>query len=306
MPDISPDEVNRHSRMPRALHYEAAAELLRGEDEAFLRNYPFAVAPAVDDRPFFFHFFTWEQTPEVLATLGRTWQPFGGSGYFVLLAMLALVLLFSGGLIVLPMLLAGKQRQLDRTGAYASRLRVMLYFGLIGLAFLLVEIPLIQQWILLLGHPVYAFTGVVLTLLVFSSAGSLLSRQPSVRGPLAFGALVALAVLTPFATAWYVELALGWPAVPRAVGAALLLAPLAVLMGMPFPRGLAWLEGAASWMAPWAWAVNGCASVVSGVVAAILALSYGFTFVLLIGAACYAGAWAALPRVVGRGKPTGV
>ena len=92
------------------------------------------------------------------------------------------------------------------------------------------------------------------------------------------------------------DLALGWPLMPRAAGAVLLLAPLAVLMGMPFPRGLAWLEGAGPWLAPWAWAVNGCASVISGVIAAILALSYGFTAVLLAGAACYAGAWIAAPR----------
>ena len=295
-PDISPDEVNRHSRMPQPLHHEAAAELLRGDRQAFFRDYPFAIEPATDDRPFFFHFFTWEQTPEVLATLGRTWQPFGGSGYFILLAMLALVLLLSGGLIVLPLLLTSRQRRPDQDGGNAPRLRVMAYFGLIGLAFLLVEIPLIQQWILLLGHPVYAFTAVVLALLVFSSVGSILSRRAWAQSSLAFGALVALAVVTPFATAQYVDAALGWPLVPRAAGAALLLAPLAILMGIPFPRGLAWLEGSASWLAPWAWAVNGCASVVSGVVAAILALSYGFTVVLLIGAACYAGAWAALPK----------
>lgn len=296
-PDISPEEVNRHNRMPQPLHFEAAAELLGGDAQAFLRSYPFAIAPATDDRPFFFHFFTWEQTPEVMATLGRTWQPFGGSGYFILLAMLALVLVLSAGLIVLPLLFARSMRRPEPSAAPVPRMRVVLYFGLIGLAFLLVEIPLIQQWILLLGHPIYAFTAVVLTLLIFSSAGSLLSRRSWAQSRLAFGALVALAVATPFATAQFVDLALGWPALMRAGGAALLLAPLGVVMGMPFPRGLAWLESAAPWLAPWAWAVNGCASVISGVLAAILALSYGFTVVLLIGAACYAGAWAALPAV---------
>jgi hypothetical protein len=66
--------------------------------------------------------------------------------------------------------------------------------------------------------------------------------------------------------------------------------PLAVLMGIPFPLGLAWLEERAPGLIPWAWAVNGCASVISSVLAAILALSFGFTLVLSLGAAAYTGA----------------
>lgn len=298
-PDISSDDVNRHSRMPEPLHYEAAAALLQRDRHAYVQEYPFAIGPATDDRPFFFHFFRWEQTPEVLATLGRTWQPFGGSGYFILLAMLALVILLSSVLILLPLLVMRRLRGNNHSTGQTPRLRAMVYFGFIGLAFLLVEIPLIQQWILVVGHPVYAFTAVVLALLMLSSVGSALSRRKWAQSAPAFGVLVALAIITPFLTARYVDFALGWPIVPRTAGATLLLAPLAILMGMPFPRGLYWLERKASWLAPWAWAVNGCASVISGVIAAILALSYGFTVVLLIGAGCYAGAWAALPRVTG-------
>lgn len=179
--------------------------------------------------------------------------------------------------------------------APSVRLRALAYFALLGLAFLLVEIPLIQRWILLLGHSSYAFAAVVLTLLVFSSIGSLLARQSWAQHPALFAALIACAVATPFVTAWFAQVALGWPLALRTGLAALLLAPLAVLMGVPFPRGIIWLEKCAPRVIPWAWAVNGCASVISGVLAAILALSAGFTAVLLLGAACYVGAWAALP-----------
>ena len=68
------------------------------------------------------------------------------------------------------------------------------------------------------------------------------------------------------------------------------LALLALLMGLPFPLGLAWLEREAPALIPWAWAVSGCASVVAAILAAILALSCGFAVVLMLGAACYAGA----------------
>jgi hypothetical protein len=61
-------------------------------------------------------------------------------------------------------------------------------------------------------------------------------------------------------------------------------------MGVPFPRGIGWLEGRAIGLIPWAWAVNGAASVVASVGAALLALSFGFSWVLIAGAMCYAGA----------------
>ena len=81
------------------------------------------------------------------------------------------------------------------------------------------------------------------------------------------------------------------------------LAPLGVLMGLPFPRGVAWLEDRAPRLIPWAWAVNGAASVVASVLAAILALSMGFTVVLLLGVSCYAVAGIVLSG--GEKAPTG-
>ena len=286
-PDIRPEETNRFNRLPTPAVYDAVSELLTTADrEAFFDGYPFDVRPPADDRPFFFHFFTWSQTPEVLATLGRTWQPFGGSGYFVLLALLGLVLVLSVGLILAPIL--PRTGGLRGTGVLGWR--ALGYFALLGLGFLFVEIPLIQRWIVLLGHPTYAFMAVVLTLLLFSSVGSALARADwlPVRGALI--ALVVLALISPFVTTWLTSGTLGWPLALRIGVAVLSLAPLGVLMGLPFPLGLAWLEREAPRLVPWAWAVNGCASVVSSVLAAILALSYGFSVVLWLGAAAYAGA----------------
>jgi MFS family permease len=75
----------------------------------------------------------------------------------------------------------------------------------------------------------------------------------------------------------------------------LVLAPAGFLMGSAFPGGVAWLEKwAASEHIPWVWAANGAASVISAVLAALLALSWGFNFVFLLGALCYAGAWLAI------------
>jgi hypothetical protein len=79
----------------------------------------------------------------------------------------------------------------------------------------------------------------------------------------------------------------------------IVLAPVGLLMGLPLPLGIRWLEREAPTLIPWVWGVNGAASVVSSVLAALLALSFGFSSVLVSGAICYAGAaitaWAFLP-----------
>ncbi len=293
-PDIRPEEVNRFNRLPEPAYFQAVQDLVTAADrQAFYRSYPFAIDPPTDDRPFFFHFFTWAQTEEVLAALGRTWQPFGGSGYFVLFVFLGLALLLSLGLILGPLLTmgrgrAGSLRPLPAPG-WGIRFRALGYFVLLGLAFLLVEIPLIQRWILLLGHASYAFAAVVTALLLGAGVGSLLARRLG-RSRGFWPGLVMLALLTPFATDALIQATLGWSLLLRGGVAVLALLPLAVLMGVPFPLGLTWLEEDAPSLVPWAWAVNGCASVTAAVLAAILALGDGFTLVLSVGAAAYAGA----------------
>ena len=303
-PDISPEEVNRFNRLQEPVYYQLVKQLFDTSQRQMLVNtYPFMLSPPTDDKPFFFHFYTWRQTPELLATLGRTWQPFGGSGYLVLLALLVFVIVFSTILILAPVIISRrmvpKKLIIDRNSLFfpspllrIGGLRVFLYFSLLGVAFLFVEIPLIQRWILFLGHPTYAFVTVVVGLLTFSSLGSALARSAWLPRKLAFGTLVLLVLITPWLTLCLGYRIMDTPFIVRAGIAGLSLAPLAVLMGLPFPLGLTWLEYQAPELIPWAWAVNGCASVVSAVLAAILALSYGFKLVLILGAVAYGGAFA--------------
>ncbi|HJW89210.1 MAG TPA: hypothetical protein VJ436_01070, partial [Anaerolineales bacterium] len=220
-PDIQPEETNRFNKLPVNHYYRDFQALLASPDRAnFYANYPFLIEPVRDERPFFFHFFKWAQTPELLATLGMTWQPFGGSGYLILLALLALVTVLSLALILAPLALRlsgkpGIPGQTHQPGAQAdrpglNRLRVLVYFSALGLGFLFVEIPLIQRWILLLGHSTYAFTLVVLVLLAFSSLGSLAARAVWLPRRWALLALVGLALVTPWLSARAGTAALSW------------------------------------------------------------------------------------------------
>lgn len=280
-PGITPEEVNRYSVLEEPYYYEAYTELLGAADrEAFYAAYPFDVTPPSDDRPFFFHFFRWSQTPEILRSLGKTWQPFGGSGYLVLMALLLLALFASAILVMLPLVFVRSE------GERRHGKRLFLYFLLLGLGYLFVEIPLIQRFILFLGHPVYAFATVLFSLLIFSGAGSLLSpRLPLRKAMLALcGLLVCYPILLPHLFQWL----LGLPFACRLVAAVIMLAPLGFVMGVPFPSGIRLTGRLAPGLVAWAWGVNGCASVLSSILAVMLAISQGFSRVLFAGGAAYA------------------
>jgi len=294
-PGIRPDEVNQYNILPEPVYYQTFTALLTAparERGAWYATYPFDVTPPTDDRPFFGHFFKWSQAPQVLAELGKTWQPFGGAGYFVVLALLVLAMVMAGVLILLPVAMVRRRIWKGQDQTHTQRrvsFAALVYFGLIGLAFLLIEISLIQRLILFLGQPAYALTAVLFTLLLFSSLGSHWAPRLSVR--LSLAALVALVLSLPWLSSILFSLTLGFTFGWRIAAAVALLAPLGFLMGIPFPQGIHWLEQETPDLIPWVWGVNGAASVVSSVLAALLALSFGFRWVLMAGAVCYAGAW---------------
>ena len=67
-------------------------------------------------------------------------------------------------------------------------------------------------------------------------------------------------------------------------------------MGMPFPLALARLKTDAPHLVPWAWAINGCASVLAAILATLLAMTFGTRVVVFIAAALYLLAGVAFGR----------
>jgi hypothetical protein len=173
-----------------------------------------------------------------------------------------------------------------RRGEVKRGKRLFLYFVLLGLGYLFVEIPLIQRFILFLGHPVYAFATVLFSLLTFSGVGSLLSPRLPLGKTMV--ALIALVVGYPILLPYFFQLLLGAPLLLRLVVSVVALAPLGFLMGVPFPSGIRLTGRVAPGLVPWAWGVNGFASVLSSILAVMLAISQGFSRVLFAGAAAYA------------------
>ena len=291
LPGISPEEVNRYNVLDEPAYYRAFQQLLSPESDRFFAEYPYDVSPPTDDRPFFFHFFKWSQVPLILRLFGKTWQPFGGGGYLVLVALLILTALASAGLILLPLMIKGTKGT-EGKGSRRLRWRVFGYFTLLGIGYLFIEIPLMQRFILFLGHPTYAFAAVLFAVLVFSGLGSLASPRFPLRWVLAI-LCVAILLYPPLLPPLF-RLLLGLPLALRLLAAILILAPLGFLMGMPFPKGIALLSDRASGLIPWAWGVNGCASVLSSILSVMIAVAFGFSWVLVGAAVAYGVALGAI------------
>jgi hypothetical protein len=136
---------------------------------------------------------------------------------------------------------------------------------------------------------------VLFAVLLFSGLGSRLSHRIPHRPAILL--LVLIVIVFPWLLPRLFDLLLGFPLGWRLALAMVILAPLGLLMGVMFPRGISYLSRAAPDLIPWAWGVNGAASVISSMLAALLALSFGFRLVLLLGAACYVGVWLVTPSL---------
>lgn len=283
VPGMAESEANRFNVLRDDRYAESFRELLAAP-ESFYRTYEYEVRAPTDDRPFFFHFFKWAQIPMVLSLMGRTWQPFGGSGYLVVLGLLGVTTLLSALLILLPVAVS-RRREGERTTPRGWGFRAGVYFAMLGLGFLMIEVALVGRLLLILDHSALAFTIVLFGLLTASGVGSVLSPRIPWRSALA--ALVALAMLEALLLSHLLALLLREPLPLRIAGALAVLAPLGMLMGVAFPKGLRWVAAERGAWLPMAWSVNGFTSVIGAVLAAMVSLSWGYSTVLACGGAAY-------------------
>ena len=176
------------------------------------------------------------------------------------------------------------------------------YFFAIGLAFLFIEIAFIQKFTQFLHHPIYSITATLTAFLVFAGVGSYLSgwlcRRYSGRRVLGYAlagiaitSLLYLVLLNSMFNAL-----LSTPVLVKMLLTIILVAPLAVAMGMPFPLAMAVLATEAQHYIPWAWGINGCASVISAVLATLLAIQLGFTAVIILALLLYLSIGWAFPH----------
>jgi spermidine synthase len=277
------------------------SNLLSAADPTSLyEDAPIALHPVRDDSPFFFQMTRWKSV-NLDALRG-----FGGMGFLeplaipvaqiALLSALVISLVLSAALIAVP-LVVKKGRAVPRE----RRWTWLVYFLCLGLAFIIVEVVLMQRFALFLGHPTYSVTAVLFAILLFSGLGAAWSDRRSgttaeLAKPVLYWlpiAIVALAFVVPTVLRELISL----PHAARLSIAVALIAPVAFLMGIPFPLGIRAIAATGGKHIPWAWAANGCASVVGSVCAVLGAMVWNFSTMLLIAGAIYVFALVLLSRI---------
>ena len=265
--------------------------------EEYERHYTYDISPVTDNRPFFFYSVQPRDLWKFLGSGARNTADYKIlSAVPLLFALMGVSLFATAVILVAPPLVLGTRlpRQRGVRG-------FLLYFLFVGAGYILIEVGLIQKFVLFLGHPVYALAVVIFSMLVSSGLGSYWSRRlvGKDEGRLikALGVVALLAASLALILSWLLT-ALVW--LPLALKAALtvaLIAPLGFAMGMPFPTALARLE---EWHAPsvrWAWSLNAASSVLGSVGALVCAIYLGLVQTLIIGGIFYLAALAVVARV---------
>jgi spermidine synthase len=284
---INIEEVNKYNQFPQPIYYQAVSKIVdKNQRKKFYEEYLYDVAPVTDDKPFFYHFFRLKKLSGIYHSVGGKWQPFVQGDYLIFVIFIQ-ALIASTIFIVLPLLFRKKKIN-TRSNSYKGRnFLLLLYFLFIGLGFMFIEISMIQKFILVLVHPVYSMSIVLVGLLIFSGLGSLSTARFSL--PLKTIIIILAAIVTAYAILmpFLSDFIISRSAAMRGFFTLLLLLPLGFFMGMCFPKGIRLLSGCVPEIIPWAWCVNGCASVISSILAVIIALAIGFRLVLLCAGISY-------------------
>jgi spermidine synthase len=276
---------------PRVSAHPQFHDLITTPDFAsWVAAQPLNLYPPTDDKPFFFNLVPFSRLNQTRA--GNYDIKYGKVPAQILLNLFFIVTVLTVLFILVPLFLARRARFEQKPGT----LPTLLFFTMIGLGFIMIEVPLMQRFVLYLGHPIYAITTILFSILLFSGIGSYLTRFIAAGTTVAWlrrsiPALLVLTVIYNLGLEKVFAATQNQSQAVKVVLSTLLLLPLGLLMGMPFPammrRVSAWSPGTI----PWCWGVNGATSVLGSVSGVIVALASGFTASLWVGMAAYVGAF---------------
>ena len=288
-------EANRYHIFERPIYYleinRLAAAWKAGRQVSFFKGYLLDIQPRSDRRPFPGRLMKWFRAKELYESLGSRFYVLFLSGEVVVSLVFIEALILALFLLMLPVVLVTRKSNKPTLSQAA-------YFLGIGAGFMFVELYLIKFCTLIFGDPIISFTTVVAAVLISSSLGGLSIHRRSVQNvrPALFiliGVLILTSTGLELMTGFLLNLSTIW----RYFFVLLLILPVGILMGLPFPLAMQSLLAHPSQRA-YAWAVNGCASVLSSIAAAQLAISFGIPMVAVLAVVSYAGAWVAAKRLV--------
>jgi hypothetical protein len=259
--------------------------------EDFAKQYTYDISAIGDDRPFFFFLVQPRdvfKTSSLIASDNMDYKV--NRAVPLLFEVTAVSILATALVLLLPPLVLRSRLPSD------PRARIFLaYFACLGVAYILVQVALIQKFVLLLGHPTYSLTVVIFSMLASSSAGSYVSRRVTAdsdaRWKAVLGLTGALVAAMAVLLGPLIGAAVALPLTMKTLLTALVTGCAGFLMGMPFPLGLSRLAEQHPSAVRWAWSLNAAASVMGSAAAICLSIYGGLRFSLFVGAVIY---WAAL------------
>jgi hypothetical protein len=281
----APNRVSADPVMERILHAGTVDELIR-----IGRETPLNLAPTWDANPFFFN----QLRPDPSLATSRLHAALRESGVLHgnLNASLTLLTLVFISMVVVAMAIIGPAMSSTRRFSAKITLWSSAYFLLIGVAFMFVEITLIQRMSLFLGHPVYSLAIVLFSVVLATGVGSLFSHRAV---PLSVGSLVGwplvLAVYLGLLPLWWGKLldeTETGSLIERASVCLAMTVPAGVLMGFMFPTGMRLCTRIDSRITPWVWAVNGAAGVLATAAVVLVSINTSLNDSLWVGAVAYA------------------
>jgi len=274
-------------------------QFVRSDDkQAFIDAFPRDISPTTDDRPYFFNFTRWSDPLDSVHYIDDVTSVSQGNPLFLLVQLGAssvLALVF----IIAPLVLMRRRGEANPSPAPIGRW--LGFFAAIGVGFIAIEVALMQKLTLVLGQPLYSIVVTLATILLAAGIGSWMSERwlssRSRRGmwwlPVLLAAMMtAIVVFGPEMTRRLVTL----PTSLRVLSVVALIAPLGLALGVPFAHGIRVLRDQRPALIPWAWAVNGSATVIGSIATVVVSMNAGFDAVLLGAAGIYFLAFSALPK----------
>lgn len=279
-----PGGINHFNKFEIPYYANAVRSLFksfsRGTESGFFRDYPLDILPQTDNRPFPDKFFKWRKARTIHRMTGNRLYTLLLSGEIIIVIVFIEALLIAGLLLMGPLWIVSRHQT-------KPAITDMLYFAGVGAGFIWVEIFFIHHYTKIFNDPILSFSLILATVLIASSIGGLISQRlrPSLLKPLL--AIVSLfLLLMPF---WFAPLLETIPRLSSLLGmilATLLLVPVSIFLGFPFPMGMRYLVNSPAHRA-YAWAINGSASVLAAIMASQLAISWGLTSLLVCAVVAY-------------------
>lgn len=272
---------NQVHNLTQSSDFYGGLEKIITSDRKFCDEYFFNILPSTDDKPYFSQFMRIGKMSQMLELYKKGEITFMELGYLVLFATVLILFAASLLLIILPLFVIGLERR--------KKLWALAYFGGIGAGYMFTEIVLIQNFIFYFDSPIYAVSFVIASMLVFSGLGSFMGDRISDKKRLTAIFLMIVCVLTSYTVSlpYFLHFSSGFAFPLKAIVSIVISGVPAYFMGFPFPAGVKYLSAKSDILVPWGWAVNSFFSVLTPLVAVIISIEFGFSYVIMAGVIAY-------------------